>query len=221
MKKRVLATLLLLCILTGMGSVAFTETLSATVNTKNDPLNLWNAPDGSTCLVRIPKGESITILEKDDKWSKAEYDGKTGYVRTEFLLFLDEDEFAVKLSDAIEALYEERSTEKTREQVKQIDKQISALEAMRNLEGAKWQTSDGLLSDEAKRLLKAFDVINNMTFLDKEGKAYADMVGFLDAHPDVIPQVQELYEKAIEEVRFEDFDHAIEVILQIFVSWKR
>ncbi len=62
----------------------------AQVTTLSGSLNLRkSASSGATILTTIPKGEKVTVLEKGSTWCKVIYLGKTGYVMTQYLTFLE------------------------------------------------------------------------------------------------------------------------------------
>lgn len=57
------------------------------INTKQDDLRLRETPslDGKV-LVGIPKGTKVVVEEESDGWSKVTYKGKTGWVKSDFLI---------------------------------------------------------------------------------------------------------------------------------------
>lgn len=61
--------------------------MTAYVNTANKgTVNLRAEPKkGSKLLAQIPYKTQLEVEYVDDTWSKTTYDGKTGYVMTEFL----------------------------------------------------------------------------------------------------------------------------------------
>lgn len=62
------------------------RTRLAIVNTSKSPLTMTKAPEkkgGTIC--KIPKGATVTIIEEGE-WSLVEYDGKQGYVDSQYLL---------------------------------------------------------------------------------------------------------------------------------------
>jgi len=64
------------------------ETVTAIVATESGSLNLRSeAQSGSKVLARIPKGETILILQKMTTWSYTSYQGNYGYVMNAFLTF--------------------------------------------------------------------------------------------------------------------------------------
>ena len=64
--------------------------LYAKVTTEEGSLNLRKrASSGSSILTRIPQGEMLEVLAPGDRWSQVTYNGKTGYVRTAFLSFVE------------------------------------------------------------------------------------------------------------------------------------
>ena len=71
-------------ILIGLTAAAFADT--ALVVTPKGPLNLRKSPTtNSNRIASIPNHETIEILDVDGEWAKAVYNGKTGFVKTEFL----------------------------------------------------------------------------------------------------------------------------------------
>ena len=61
----------------------------ATVIAENS-LNLRTQPASSaTVVARIPRGATVTVLERGDTWSFVYYGNKTGYCMNEFLSFVD------------------------------------------------------------------------------------------------------------------------------------
>lgn len=81
-KPLLILTALVLCLaLTGTAAAE-----SALVVTPKGPLNLRRSPTTqSDRIASIPNHEIIEILDVDGEWAKAEYNGKTGFVKTEFL----------------------------------------------------------------------------------------------------------------------------------------
>jgi len=70
--------LVVLCLLMGPVAGFSIETAEITV----DNLNFRPAPDLNTIpLGKFRKGTRISVLEKQNKWLKVRYDGKTGYIR--------------------------------------------------------------------------------------------------------------------------------------------
>lgn len=66
------------------------ETQYARVTTAEGSLNLRKRASTSAGLMdRIPQNEVITVVEKLGTWTKVTYDGKTGYVMTTFLTFIE------------------------------------------------------------------------------------------------------------------------------------
>lgn len=64
------------------------ETGVATVKTSGSALNMRKSPSTSAERVtRIPNGSTVTVVEKGEKWTKVKYNGKTGYVSTQYLEF--------------------------------------------------------------------------------------------------------------------------------------
>ncbi len=72
---------LMLCIFAGgvLAEPAWVETAKGSLNMRSKP----NAE--STIVRKVPNGEEVDVLETGDTWSKIEYRGKTGYVKSEFL----------------------------------------------------------------------------------------------------------------------------------------
>lgn len=65
-----------------------TETVTAVVNTESGSLNLRaEALAGSSVLTRIPKGETIVVLQRLSKWTYTSYQEYSGYVMNAFLTF--------------------------------------------------------------------------------------------------------------------------------------
>lgn len=64
--------------------------LYAKVTTEEGSLNLRKrASSGASILARIPQGELIEVTASGERWSQVVYNGKTGYVRTAFLSFVE------------------------------------------------------------------------------------------------------------------------------------
>ena len=62
--------------------------LTATVNTTSSNLNMRAAASTtSDKLTSIPRGATVTVLEKGTTWSRISYGGYTGYVMTQYLKF--------------------------------------------------------------------------------------------------------------------------------------
>lgn len=63
------------------------ESTTATVNVPSKgPLNMRESDSKSADLVmRIPHGSRVDIVEKGDTWTKIRYDGKIGYVMSDYL----------------------------------------------------------------------------------------------------------------------------------------
>ena len=60
----------------------------ATVNTSSGNLNMRaSASTSSAKLTTIPRGATVTVLEKGSTWSRISYSGYTGYVMTQYLKF--------------------------------------------------------------------------------------------------------------------------------------
>ena len=63
----------------------------ARVTTESGSLNLRKkASSSASILTTIPRHEVIEVISRDGKWTKVTYNGKTGYVMSSFLTFLDE-----------------------------------------------------------------------------------------------------------------------------------
>ena len=64
--------------------------LYAKVTTEEGSLNLRRrASSGSSVLARVAQGEMLEVLAPGDRWCRVAYHGKTGYVRTAFLSFVE------------------------------------------------------------------------------------------------------------------------------------
>ncbi|MFR2457835.1 MAG: SH3 domain-containing protein [Christensenellales bacterium] len=62
--------------------------LTATVNTTSGNLNMRAAASATSAkLTSIPRGATVTVLEKGTTWSRISYGGYTGYVMTQYLKF--------------------------------------------------------------------------------------------------------------------------------------
>ncbi|MBO2516561.1 MAG: hypothetical protein CW338_04675 [Clostridiales bacterium] len=62
--------------------------LTAKVNTSSGSLNLRSSGSTSGRILRtIPKGATVTVLEKGGTWSRISYSGTTGYVMSKYLIF--------------------------------------------------------------------------------------------------------------------------------------
>ena len=62
--------------------------LTATVNTTSGNLNMRAAASATSAkLTSIPRGATVTVLEKGTTWSRISYGGFTGYVMTQYLKF--------------------------------------------------------------------------------------------------------------------------------------
>ena len=82
-----LRKLLFLCILALTVAAASTLAESARVLTPGGPVNLRKKPDAkSAILVAVPNRSLVEVVEAGDAWSRVRFKGKTGYVKTEFLL---------------------------------------------------------------------------------------------------------------------------------------
>lgn len=57
---------------------------TAVVNTKSDPLSLRRAPNSNSVILKIEKGETVTVLEEGE-WPLVEYNGQQGYVNGKYL----------------------------------------------------------------------------------------------------------------------------------------
>ena len=60
---------------------------TATVNVPNKgPLNMRKSDSKNSELIsRVPNGSKVEIIEKGESWTKIEYDGKIGYVMSDYL----------------------------------------------------------------------------------------------------------------------------------------
>lgn len=64
------------------------ETGVATVKTKGGALNMRKTASlKGTVITKIANGTTVTVVEKGDDWTKIKYNGKTGYVSTQYLEF--------------------------------------------------------------------------------------------------------------------------------------
>ena len=65
------------------------EPVQATVWSENDlPVNFREKPSKKGTLIeKIPLGETVTVLSRDGDWCRIQWNGKTGYMMTEFLAF--------------------------------------------------------------------------------------------------------------------------------------
>lgn len=64
------------------------ETGVATIKTKGGALNMRKtASSKGTIITRIANGTTVTVVEKGEDWTKIKYNGKTGYVSTQYLEF--------------------------------------------------------------------------------------------------------------------------------------
>ena len=55
------------------------------------PINLRKAPSRAAALVdRVPVGEEVEVLSHEDEWSKVRWNGKTGWMMNDFLIFEEE-----------------------------------------------------------------------------------------------------------------------------------
>ncbi len=62
----------------------------AQVNTVKGPLNMRKTPSSKAAVIEeIPKDTYLQVTPYDDTWCSTEYNGKTGYVMTKFLAFVD------------------------------------------------------------------------------------------------------------------------------------
>lgn len=60
----------------------------ATVKTKGGALNMRKTASlKGTVITKIANGTTVTVVEKGDDWTKIKYNGKTGYVSTQYLEF--------------------------------------------------------------------------------------------------------------------------------------
>lgn len=66
-----------------------TESNTAIIKVPNKgPLNMREKDSGkSDIIIRIPNGSSAEVIERGDEWTKIKYDGKIGYVMTDYLEF--------------------------------------------------------------------------------------------------------------------------------------
>lgn len=63
-------------------------TLTAVINTKNDPLNLRSSPSTDSSIVtEIPKGTTVTVIDYYSDWCYIQWNDYTGYASTEYLAF--------------------------------------------------------------------------------------------------------------------------------------
>lgn len=82
-----LRKLLILCIVALAVAAGTALADSARVLTPGGPVNVRKKADSkSTIVVAAPNRSLVEVLETGDTWSRVTYKGKTGYVRTEFLL---------------------------------------------------------------------------------------------------------------------------------------
>lgn len=74
----------------GNASVSQPKSNYATIKVPNKgPLNMREKDSGkSDIITRIPHGSSVEVVERGDEWTKIEYEGKSGYVMTEYLVFV-------------------------------------------------------------------------------------------------------------------------------------
>lgn len=86
-------------------------TETATVYAENgNPVNMRKRPSKSGALIeRIKCGETVEVLEYGQTWTKIKWNGKTGYMMTQFLLFEDtpEELYCVTIHDVPYLLAEE------------------------------------------------------------------------------------------------------------------
>lgn len=102
MKLRILVLVLLCCLLLtnaiaeNLGTPApkvdpLSSLQYAEVTTDKGHLNMRISPKSSgTVLKRIPNHTIVLVIEPDDDWSKIAYDGKEGYVISDYLSILDD-----------------------------------------------------------------------------------------------------------------------------------
>ena len=82
-----LRKLLILCIVALAVAAGSALADSARVLTPGGPVNMRKKADGkSTIVVAVPNRSLVEVVEAGDTWSRIRYKGKTGYVKTEFLL---------------------------------------------------------------------------------------------------------------------------------------
>ena len=82
-----LRKLLILCIAALAVAAGTALADSARVLTPGGPVNVRKKADSkSTIVVAAPNRSLVEVLETGDTWSRVTYKGKTGYVKTEFLL---------------------------------------------------------------------------------------------------------------------------------------
>lgn len=63
------------------------NTITAQVYTSGGTLNLRSGKSKSyNIITKIPNRETVTVVEQGDEWCTVTYDGKTGYVMTQYLL---------------------------------------------------------------------------------------------------------------------------------------
>lgn len=68
---------------------------------KRQDVNLRKRPSTSSALVeRVPVGETVEVLDYEDDWCKVKWNGYTGYIMTQFLIFdepPEEDDYTVMI----------------------------------------------------------------------------------------------------------------------------
>ena len=57
-------------------------------------ITLWKSPDGNEEILKISKGETVTLLGWDEKYAEVSYNGETGYVRSDYIKPCEEDFFS-------------------------------------------------------------------------------------------------------------------------------
>ncbi len=72
-------------VLPGTEQEAIVQTPSGTLNLREQP------SDTSRVLTRLPRGESVVVTSRGEKWSAVRYGSQTGYVQTAYLRFMDDD----------------------------------------------------------------------------------------------------------------------------------
>lgn len=89
MLKKQWAFLLLLIVILCFGQVStYVLAESATVvkisGSKGNSVNVRKKPQGDIKF-KVPFGENVEVLEEKENWAKIEYDGKTGWIKSEYL----------------------------------------------------------------------------------------------------------------------------------------
>ncbi len=89
-KRSAIAIVLILGIVFCLFSAAAVEYQYAQVKTVKGPLNMREAPSGkAVVLAEIPQDAYLQVAPYDDTWCSTVYNGKTGYVMTKYLAFVD------------------------------------------------------------------------------------------------------------------------------------